>query len=237
MQWSDNQCRLFVPSCWDNQRRLHSAPWVLTQTRSCFLPSRHLHFYLTRDAYLCSRVIITIVFFCRLHSSQNRMYWPDNATSKYKLISRFITVNYVRICINCRQYRLLLTHTLLGLHHYHHHCPCSTAVSPWKCFSMKMVLNCVHMWSVDLFLVKDNVPVRNLFKLIFQECSNLCSIFYLSDNVDLWITPGASKSCDLPGGILCQHMQLAADEVLGWRGSEVSHFGAVLTEKCCLLSQ
>ncbi len=55
----------------------------------------------------------------------------------------------------------------------------------YSSFSIKMVLNCVHIWSVDLFLVKDNVPARNLFKLIFQKCSNLCSFFYLSDNVDL----------------------------------------------------
>ncbi len=49
---------------------------------------------------------------------------------------------------------------------------------------MRIVINCVHIWSADLFLVKDNVPVRNLIKSIFQECSNLCSIFHLSGNVD-----------------------------------------------------
>ncbi len=46
VQRSDNQCRLFVPSCWVNQRRSHSAPWVLTWTHSHFLPSGHLHSYL-----------------------------------------------------------------------------------------------------------------------------------------------------------------------------------------------
>ncbi len=51
-------------------------------------------------------------------------------------------------------------------------------------FSMKMVLNCVHIWSADLFLVKDKAPVRNLIKSLFKECSNLCSIFHLSGNVD-----------------------------------------------------
>ncbi len=51
-------------------------------------------------------------------------------------------------------------------------------------FSMKMVLNCVHIWSIDLFLVKDKAPVRNLIKSLFKECSNLCSIFHLSGNVD-----------------------------------------------------
>ena len=47
-----------------------------------------------------------------------------------------------------------------------------------------MVFNCVHIWSADLFLVKNNEPVRNLMKSIFQECFNLCSIFHLSSNVD-----------------------------------------------------
>ncbi len=47
-----------------------------------------------------------------------------------------------------------------------------------------MVFNCIHILSADLFLVKDNAPVRNLIKSIFQECSNLCSIFHLSGNVD-----------------------------------------------------
>ncbi len=41
------------------------------------------------------------------------------------------------------------------------------------------------VFRVDLFLVKDNVPGRNLINLIFQECFNLCSILHLSDNVDL----------------------------------------------------
>ncbi len=54
------------------------------------------------------------------------MYWPDNATSKYKLISQFITVNSIRIYINFQQNRLSLTRTLLGLHLYHHHHPCSS---------------------------------------------------------------------------------------------------------------
>ncbi len=54
----------------------------------------------------------------------------------------------------------------------------------YSSFSMKMVLNCIHFWSADLFLVKDNAPARNLIKSIFQECSNLCSIFHLSGNVD-----------------------------------------------------
>ncbi len=53
----------------------------------------------------------------------------------------------------------------------------------YSTFSMKMVLNCVHIWSVDLSLVEDNVPVRNLMKSVFQECSNLCSLFHLSGNV------------------------------------------------------
>ncbi len=43
--------------------------------------------------------LITIVFFCQLHSSENCIYRPNNATSKYKLILRFITVNYIGICI------------------------------------------------------------------------------------------------------------------------------------------
>ncbi len=57
VQRSDNQCRLFVPCCWVNQRRLHSAPWVLTRTHSRFLPSGHFYSYLACHAYLCSRVI------------------------------------------------------------------------------------------------------------------------------------------------------------------------------------
>ncbi len=52
-------------------------------------------------------------------------------------------------------------------------------------FSMKIVLICIHIWSVDLFLVKDNMPGRNLIKSIFQECSNLCFIFHLSGDVDV----------------------------------------------------
>ena len=47
--------------------------------------------------------------------------------------------------------------------HYRHPLPKVVSSS----FSMKMVLNCVHIWSVDLFLVKDNAPVRNLVKSIF----------------------------------------------------------------------
>ncbi len=46
-----------------------------------------------------SESFTTVVFFCWQHSSQNRMYWPDHATSKYKLILWFITVNSVGICI------------------------------------------------------------------------------------------------------------------------------------------
>ena len=30
---------------------------------------------------------------------------------------------------------------------------------------MKMVLNYIHIWSVDLFLVKDKVPGRKLNKM------------------------------------------------------------------------
>ncbi len=30
----------------------------------------------------------------------------------------------------------------------------------YSSFSMKMVLNCIHIWSVDLFLVEDKVPER-----------------------------------------------------------------------------
>ena len=41
------------------------------------------------------------------------------------------------------------------------------------------------MFIFGLFLVEDNAPVRNLMKSIFQEYSNLCSIFHLSHNVDL----------------------------------------------------
>ena len=52
-------------------------------------------------------------------------------------------------------------------------------------FSTKMVFNCVQNWSVDLFLVKDNGPVRNLMKSSLQECSNLCSIFHLSGDVNI----------------------------------------------------
>ncbi len=55
------------------------------------------------------------------------MYGPNNATSKYKLILRFITVNYVGICINFWQNRLSLTHALLSLHFYHHYCPCTVS--------------------------------------------------------------------------------------------------------------
>ncbi len=32
-------------------------------------------------------------------------------------------------------------------------------------FSVKMVLNCVHIWSVNLFLVKDKAPGRKLIKM------------------------------------------------------------------------
>ncbi len=73
MWWSDNQRRLFVPSCWVNQRRLHSAPWVLTQTRSHFLTSRQFNSYHTHDAYLCSQVInnhhllLLVTFFLELY--------------------------------------------------------------------------------------------------------------------------------------------------------------------------
>ncbi len=35
----------------------------------------------------------------------------------------------------------------------------------YSSFSMKMALNCVHIWSVDLFLVKDKVPGRKLIKI------------------------------------------------------------------------
>ncbi len=31
----------------------------------------------------------------------------------------------------------------------------------YSTFSMKMVLNCIHIWSVNFFLVKDNVQGRN----------------------------------------------------------------------------
>ncbi len=31
----------------------------------------------------------------------------------------------------------------------------------YNSFSMRMVLNCVHTWSVDFFLVKDMAPGRN----------------------------------------------------------------------------
>ncbi len=102
LQQSDNQRRLFVPGCWVNQGRLHSAPWVLTQTRSCFLTSGHLHFYLHYSLVMhihAVESVITLVFFCQQHSSQNWMYWPNIATSKYKLILRFITVNSIGKCI------------------------------------------------------------------------------------------------------------------------------------------
>ncbi len=127
VQWSDNQHRPFVPSCWVYQRRSHSAPRVLTQTHSCFLTSGHLHFYLSYSPMMhihTAESIITLVFFCWQHSSQNWQYWPNNTTSKYKLISRFITVNSVRICIVFAAEQTL-THSLLSLHLYHHRSPCN----------------------------------------------------------------------------------------------------------------
>ncbi len=68
----------------------------------------------------------------------------------------------------------------------------------YSSFFMKMVFHCVHIWSVDLFLVEDKVTVRNLIRsqlkklAFFQECSNLCSTF-------VWYywplrTPGANHS-------------------------------------------
>ncbi len=35
----------------------------------------------------------------------------------------------------------------------------------YSSFSMKMVLNYIHIWSVDLFLIKNQVPGRNLIKM------------------------------------------------------------------------
>ncbi len=35
----------------------------------------------------------------------------------------------------------------------------------YSTFSMKMVLNCIHIWSIDLFLVKDKVLGRKLIKI------------------------------------------------------------------------
>ncbi len=37
--------------------------------------------------------------------------------------------------------------------------------SVYRSFSLKIVLNCIHIWSVDLFLVKDKVPARKLIKI------------------------------------------------------------------------
>ncbi len=35
----------------------------------------------------------------------------------------------------------------------------------YSSFSMKMVLNCIHIWSVDLFIVKYKVLGRKLIKM------------------------------------------------------------------------
>ena len=35
----------------------------------------------------------------------------------------------------------------------------------YSSFSMKMVFNSIHIWSVDLFLVKDKVPGRKLIEM------------------------------------------------------------------------
>ncbi len=62
MQQSDNQHRLFKPSCWVNQRRSHSVPWVLTRTCSCFLTSGHLHFYLCNSLVMHIHATESIIF-------------------------------------------------------------------------------------------------------------------------------------------------------------------------------
>ena len=35
----------------------------------------------------------------------------------------------------------------------------------YSTFSMKIVLNCIHIWFVDLFSIKDKVPGRKLIKI------------------------------------------------------------------------
>ena len=51
----------------------------------------------------------------------------------------------------------------------------------YSSFSLRMVLNCVHIWSVDLFLVKDLATGRNLMKMQYFEtwpCSKYSCLDY-----------------------------------------------------------
>ncbi len=53
----------------------------------------------------------------------------------------------------------------------------------YRSFSMKMVLFCFHVWSVDLFLVTDRAPGRKLVKRIYfviWQCSNCSCLGLLS---------------------------------------------------------
>ncbi len=122
---SNNQCRLFVPSCWVNQRRSHSAPWVLTQTRSPFLPTGHFYSYLSCDAYLYSWVInnhslfLLVTFFLELYLRTRQCNFQVQVD-----LSIYHSQLH-RDMYHCRQNRLSLTHALLGLHFHHHYRPCT----------------------------------------------------------------------------------------------------------------
>ncbi len=75
----------------------------------------------------------------------------------------------------------------------------------YSTFSMKMVFSSVHIWSVDLFLVKDNAPVRK------KEINRPRMFdFHLSGNVDLFDPRCISH--DLHGGIFSQ-LITGADEI------------------------
>ncbi len=88
------------------------------QTLSHFLTSRHLHSLPPRDAYAWTELFIihslflSYTFDTWMLNVMNVLFQirPDNATSKYKLILLYITVNALK-----HIQLQTLTHTILGL--------------------------------------------------------------------------------------------------------------------------